>query len=433
MKLAYFSPLNPVKSGISDFSETLLLYLSRFMEITVFTTETKIENEWIRQNLTVRYIYDYDHEHVRNVFDAAVFQMGNNFLVHKEISDMFMKYGGVLELHDLALHHFVAAQTIDQGNYSQYKEMMQYCHGNIGKKAAENFLAGKIEAPWEKEPMRYTMNKHYIDRARAVIVHSDFAKQMIKGTNAKAAVCKIPHGAWITSDPKKEKLESRKRLRIDQEALVFGTFGYIWPNKRIDSILEALCIYKKQHTHKNFHFYIVGEVNIADLKEKINRHALTDQVTVTGYVSLNTLEDYIKACDIAFNLRYPTQGESSGTLCRLLGMGKIVMVTDIGAFQEYPDDVICRIRYDSNETTDIVSCLEDLTADSKKLEQAGEKVLSYMKKYSWEENAKRYAAFFHDLQNQTYRDESIERILDKIFEMKLIHKGYLSHFSKKLL
>ncbi len=436
MRLAYFSPLNPVKSGISDFSETLLPYLNKSMELTVFTTEArkeKIENEWIRKNLTIRHIQDYNRESLRNTYDAAVFHMGNNYSVHKEISDLFLKYGGILELHDLSLHHFVAAETIDREHYSQYKKIMQYCHGNRGKKTAELYLEGKIAAPWEKESMRYTVNKHYIDRAQAVIVHSDFAKQMVKGVNSKATVMHIPHGAYITDDPKREKQASRRRLGIAQEEFVLGTFGYIWENKRVDSILNALQIYKQQHKEKPFHFYIVGEVNIPGLKETISKLQLSGQVTVTGFVSLTDLEDYIKACDIAFNLRYPTQGESSGTLCRLLGMGKIVMVTDIGSFSEYPEDVICRIRYDSHETDDIVSCLEALATDSKRMEQTEKQVLSYMKKYSWEENAKRYASFFQHIQNHTFYDDSIERILDKIFELNLIHKKYIRLISKKLL
>lgn len=436
MKLAYFSPLNPVKSGISDFSETLLAHLSRWMEITVFSAQAKqgkIENDWLGQHITIKQIQDYDSGQERNTYDAAVFHMGNNYAVHREISDTFFKYGGILELHDLALHHFVAAETIDKENYSRYQEIMRYCHGTMGQKAAELFLGGRIAAPWEKDSMQYTVNKHYIDRAQAVIVHSDFARQMVKGANPKAVVIHIPHGAQIAADPKKEKQDSRKRLGMDQEELILGTFGYIWENKRIASILKALKIFKQRHKEKKFHFYIVGEVHIPDLKEQICELELNDQVTVTGFVSLKDLEDYIKACDIALNLRYPTQGESSGTLCRLLGMGKIVMVTDIGSFREYPDDVVRRICYDSHEVDDIAACLEDLTADSKSLEQEAEKVLSYMKNYSWEENAKRYASFFRDMQQGTFYDESIERILDKIFELKLLDNKYISHFSKKLL
>ena len=36
MKLAYFSPLLPHRSGISDYSEELLPYLARAAEITLF-------------------------------------------------------------------------------------------------------------------------------------------------------------------------------------------------------------------------------------------------------------------------------------------------------------------------------------------------------------------------------------------------------------
>ena len=42
------------------------------------------------------------------------------------------------------------------------------------------------------------------------------------------------------------------------------------------------------------------------------------------------------ACDIVLNLRYPTVGESSGTLLRSLGLGKAVMVSEVGCFQRVP-------------------------------------------------------------------------------------------------
>ena len=36
MRVAYFSPLNPQRSGISDYSEELLPYLGRYLDITLF-------------------------------------------------------------------------------------------------------------------------------------------------------------------------------------------------------------------------------------------------------------------------------------------------------------------------------------------------------------------------------------------------------------
>ena len=47
---------------------------------------------------------------------------------------------------------------------------------------------------------------------------------------------------------------------------------------------------------------------------------------------------YLAACDIVLNLRYPTVGENSGTLMRALGLGKAVVVSDVGSFSEFPDE-----------------------------------------------------------------------------------------------
>ncbi len=62
----------------------------------------------------------------------------------------------------------------------------------------------------------------------------------------------------------------------------------------------------------------------------------------TPATSTSPIEDfngYIAACDIVLNLRYPTVGESSGTLQRALGMGKAVVVSDVGSFSEYPSEI----------------------------------------------------------------------------------------------
>ncbi len=36
MRIAYFSPLNPVESGISDYSEDLLPWLAAYLDIDLF-------------------------------------------------------------------------------------------------------------------------------------------------------------------------------------------------------------------------------------------------------------------------------------------------------------------------------------------------------------------------------------------------------------
>ncbi len=58
---------------------------------------------------------------------------------------------------------------------------------------------------------------------------------------------------------------------------------------------------------------------------------------------------YLGACDIVLNLRYPTVGESSGTLLRSLGLGKAVLVSEVGSFPEFPDDVCLKVPVGAGE------------------------------------------------------------------------------------
>ncbi len=51
---------------------------------------------------------------------------------------------------------------------------------------------------------------------------------------------------------------------------------------------------------------------------------LQEYVRVLGFVPIEKFVDYMGACDIILNLRYPTVGETSGSLQRALGLGKQV-------------------------------------------------------------------------------------------------------------
>lgn len=432
MRVAFFSPLNPSRSGISDFSEELLPYICKRADVDIFTSEDRLENSWINDNLDVYKIEQYDIDEIRKQYDLAVFHMGNNYKLHYKIAETFMKYGGILELHDVALHHYLAEETIVRNDNEKYLATMEYCHGRKGKEAARNFLDGRSEPLWEKQSLKYTVNKKFVDRAQAIITHSDFAKQLVKGENWNKKVKTIPlHTVRFYDDFEKEKIESKLQLGIDKELLVFGAFGNLSPNKRIEPILKALYQLKKRNL--KFRFCIVGEIRDIDIKKVIKEYDLVDEVVITGFTSIDVFDTYMSACDIAFNLRYPTQGETSASLHRLLGMGKPVLVTDIGAFQEYPDDIVFKVRYDENEIDDIVGHILALTKNGI-LEEKGKQIVSYAREhYSLEHNADEYVKFFENIVTGNYKDDNMEELLDKIMELQLFKNDqYMNHLADKL-
>lgn len=431
MKIAYFSPFNPIKSGISDFSEELILELGKECEIAIFASNGTVSNEIINKQFTIYDMKDYYNEELRAQFDVAIFHIGNSYLYHNEIVEIFLQYGGVLEIHDIAMHHFLAEATVAQGKCDEYVEAMSYCHGNRGRQTALEFLAGKIPPPWECDSLNYNVIKCYIDRADAIIVHSDLAYQIVKGIKPNSHIQKIQlHTPELHLSSKAEMHEVRRQLDIEEDKLIIGAFGYASKEKRIIQILEALSLFKR--INDNFCFYIVGRVAGIDIESELKRLDLVDSVIVKGFVELDTFKKYMKACNVAFNLRYPTQGESSASLVRLLGMGKSVFVTDVGTFSEYPDDVVFKVSYGENEVKEIY---EGLLKFSDKADFYSNNAYRYaLENNNIITNAKKYKCFFEEVMDNNYsKNYPIDNLLDCIFEYGIDDEEYVDHLSKKMM
>src|ERR1039458_7613132 len=75
------------------------------------------------------------------------------------------------------------------------------------------------------------------------------------------------------------------------------------------------------------------------LEGMIRSLGLSASVRLVGFAPIDDFTGYLSACDIVLNLRYPTVGESSGTLLRAMGLGKAALVSKVGSFREFPDDV----------------------------------------------------------------------------------------------
>ncbi len=430
MNVAYFTPLNPQKSGISDFAEEMLPYLAEHMAIVIYT-DGKPSNAAIRDHFDVAPISFYRLQRLENDFELAVYQVGNQHRAHKPIVDSFMEHGGVLELHDISLHRYMAQDTLDAGKQDAYIALMKDCHGEQGEQLARDYCQGLVPAPWEDRGLEFTLNKRLIDRADAIIVHSDFAKQMVKGVRPEVPVAVIPLPAdRIVDKPAAFQARCRQALRIDTSLLVLGSFGYLNQYKRIPQILRALARFKQQY-RLPFRYYLVGQNEGEKLDGMIQELGLAQEVVQVGYAPKEAFCQYIGACDICLNLRYPTQGESSGGIHRMFGMGKPVLVSDTGSFAEYPDNAVVKIRYDENEEDDLCNTLLRLANDRRELEGLSRGALAYAKKEcDPEQNAKRYVEFLSQVDAGVYQERGIERFVDRLFEIGLTSPDYIDHLMK---
>ena len=80
------------------------------------------------------------------------------------------------------------------------------------------------------------------------------------------------------------------------------------------------------------------------LTQAVRGHpGLAECFEVTGYLTDDKLDRYIAASDIVVNLRFPSVGESSGTLARAFSAGRCCIVSDTAAYAEIPRDVVVHV------------------------------------------------------------------------------------------
>ena len=175
--------------------------------------------------------------------------------------------------------------------------------------------------------------------------------------------------------------------------------------------------------HHNVHYYFVGSPDSTtkdEMLDYIRKNHLEDCVTITGYIGLDDFTRYIDATDVCVNLRYPSNGETSGSLMRILAKGKCVMVNEIGSFQEIPDD--CCVKIPSAETMTERQEVERIYREFERLFSNRSEIAYYSanaRRYAEQYLdlnliAKQYAEFILDNRKSSLTEELLGKLLNEI-------------------
>ena len=79
MRLAYFTPLPPSKSGIADYNVELLPYLAEGANITVFVEhERELRQNRGQDKYDVRDVMHFAGMNSERPFDLCIYHQGNN-------------------------------------------------------------------------------------------------------------------------------------------------------------------------------------------------------------------------------------------------------------------------------------------------------------------------------------------------------------------
>jgi len=379
-KIAFFTPLPPVKSGISDYSVDIIWQLAKYYSIDVFIDVGYTHNCLLPQNVSV---YKHTQFHKRHSkYDRMIFQMGNNPF-HKYMFKYIRKYHGVVVLHDCNLHDLLSAITYGKMKVRSYEKMLSFDY--------KDKVSDVIEALHDGKPKSdFIVNGFVTNFADIVIVHSKWAQKQILLKNIEANVkhinlyAQIPNYSYTESNDVKQS--ARKKLKISEQDIVIAAFGFLQESKR--SMPSLFAIRRVINEFPQIKMIYVGEI-AAELNDiffsYIKQNNLQNSVSVTGFTSLETFLLYMDAADICLNLRFPYHGETSAALARILAVGKCVIINDIGSFSEIPDDCCVKLPSPENmlleeEEETIYNALKELINNSKKRIELGIAAREYAEK-----------------------------------------------------
>lgn len=330
MRLAWFSPVPPVRTGIAACSADLLAALSADYEIDTYVDESAFAMaaaHLAAGRMRLRSAHDFVWRHQQAPYDLTIFQLGNSSH-HDYLWPYLFRYPGLTVLHDVHLHHARAAALLRTRRAADYRAEFSAAEPDTSADAAELAVAGFDSHLYYMWPM----TRLVVRASRMVAVHTSRTAAQLREQVPGAAVetIHLGHGTSVTSACAREaRARVAARHGIPSDAVLFGCFGGLTPDKRIPQVLGAFAALLP--------FAPAARLLLAgapaghyDVAADVAARGLQPSTVITGFVDTDEhLTEYIAACDVTLNLRWPTAREVSGPWLRCLAAGKPTVVIDL--------------------------------------------------------------------------------------------------------
>lgn len=428
MKIAWFSPLPPQKSGIAHYSELIIYELKKYAKVDLWVNDL-IDEKFSRDFKVINYKLNPDCERFLNDYTIIIFNMGNDAIFHSEMFEVLKKYKGIVILHDYVLHHFFYEYWLNKKrNPMGYIKEMQLNYGEEGRKMAEEIISGKRKPVFETEKViDFPLNLSVLKASEGIIAHSEFVKKRIQSL-VKIPIKKLNH-PHFNIEPKRHlpTTVSNKRFRL----FFLGEVGF---NRQINKIIEII---GNDEVLKNHFLLIIVGKDTTDYAIKIKRYieifGLMKIVNFLGYHPPEEFEDLLETADLCLGLRYPTMGETSGAVMRYLSAGKPTLVNKVGWYDELPDEIVIKID-PGKEREEITSILHNFLKDPKKYRIMGQKAKEYVKKnFSLDGFVQGLLEFIDFVNRRKVLDSLIDKVSSELISMNLIEDKYILYkISKEL-
>lgn len=331
LKLRVWTPLPPQRSGIADHNLLLLPALAEVADVSVVVEDGRSGGTRLPESVTVVPRSEVD-AHPTNL---SIYHMGNHHGLHRVIHDELLARPGLLVLHDPSLVDFYGAYH--EGSAEGFDAEVVLNHGRLIE--LPRVRAGSA---WHVDRLAVHLIRRVVEPSLAVVVHSAWAADMLARQFPGKTVHQVELAAPLAGDgPAGPAL--RSRIGWGPEHAVFGLLGGLWQHKRpelVARIFAALHVLRPEAR-----LLVAGRLEdreaVGRMVSAVSQAGLDDAVRVLTDVDDAAFSACVSACDAVVDLRWPSAGETSATMMRAFGAGRVAIVSDLPQYRAL-DGRFCR-------------------------------------------------------------------------------------------
>jgi glycosyltransferase involved in cell wall biosynthesis len=364
MRVAWFSPLPPTRSGIATVNADLLARLDESFAIDRFVDGLGR----VPSDPRIFDAHDFVWKHRRDPYNLVAYQLGNA-ACHDYMWAYLVRYPGLVVLHDPRLHHARARQLLQRERFDDYRREFWHDHPD----ARRDFVEYAVEGLGGPIYYFWSMLRVVMQTARLVAVHNPRVaadlREEFPDTSVEAI--RLGHPAAPTMLDPIKRARVRAELGATDRSVVFAAFGKVTAEKRVAAMLRACAALAREGI--DAHLILAGDASDYALGEAIASHGIAGRVHAVGYIADEIVPDYVAAADACLCLRWPTALETSASWLHGLAAAQPTVISDLAHLVDIPASVALRVDLVDEDRT-LLDAMRALASDPRlraSLGQAG--------------------------------------------------------------
>ena len=365
LKLAFVSPMPPEQTGIADYSAELLPALAEHYDIDIIVAQDQVDDASVNGLAKVHDI-PWLLAHADEM-DRVLYHFGNSPF-HRHMLSLVQEVPGTVMLHDFYMSELMHWLELHAGVDYAWTEALYLSHGYSAVRERYHDA--------DAATRKYPVNLHVLQHAQGIIVHSEYSQKLVQQWYGKdfAVPCdvipllRLPSGTF-------DKADVRKQLGIDADDFVVCSFGFLnltklnhrllnsWRNSVLVRDTRCRLIFVGENTG--------GEYG-AGLLQTMRDCGCGDRISITGFVSLDTFRQYLKAADVAVQIRTNSRGETSAAVLDCMNHALPTIINAHGSMAEFDPEAVWMLP-DEFDDAALVEALETLWREPERRHALGER------------------------------------------------------------